>query len=173
MSIARIWEYLSATSIYWWGALAVLLGIERFAERAFPNFWKRRVDPWITPEKRRQVLITLALIAFVIGNFRAFEAEREAKEEAIAEKAKPSLDPEMLYQDRLPVASIIEPQTNPVANTLTFPAVTASRNLNLAKEFEFRGWKLLCAGEPAGVMSFGAMRQITYPNFVCRIEGSR
>jgi hypothetical protein len=171
MWIARFWEYLVAAGIYWWAALAVLLGAERVAERYFHNFWKQRVDPWITPEKRKQILIALALVAFVIGNFRAFDVEREAKEQAISEKKK--LDPDLIYQDGFPVASIIEPTSDVAINTLTFPAITASRNLNTAKEFEFRSWKLLCSGQPGGTMSFGAMRQITYANFVCRIERSR
>jgi len=173
MSIVRIWEYLQASGIYVWGALAVLLGIERIAERLFPAFWKKHLDTWSTPERRRQILIGLALAAFVIGNFRAFDAERQAKEQAIAERHKPPLDPTVLYQDGFPVATLLEPQTDVGANTISFPAVTASRNLNLAKEFEFRSWKLLCSGDPTSVMSFGAARQITYPNFLCRIEGPR
>jgi hypothetical protein len=173
MLIIRFWDYLVAAGLYWWTALAVLLGIERVAERYFHDFWQRRVDPWITPETRKRILIALALIAFVIGNFRAYEAEREAKEQAIAGRLKPVLDPDIIYQDHFPIASTIEPTPDIAANTLTFPAVTASRNLNLAKEFEFRTWKLLCSGEPAGSMTFGAMRQITYPKFVCRIEGLR
>jgi hypothetical protein len=170
--VINFWNYLVAAGVYWWAALAVLLGIERVAERFFHNFWRRRVDPWITPEKRKKILIAFALIAFVFGNFRAYEAERVAKEQAIAAQ-KPALDPDVIYQDRFPVATVIEPKSDPSANTLTFPAVTASRTLNLAKEFEFRTWRLLCSGEPAGSMTFGAMRQITYPDFICRIEGLR
>ncbi|MGA7384640.1 MAG: hypothetical protein WBW81_08140, partial [Methylocella sp.] len=96
------------------------------------------------------------MAAFVIGN------ERDAKEHAIAERQKSWLDPMSLYQDGFQVASIIEPRTDVVANTIVFPVITASRNLDLAKEFEFRSWKLLCSGEPAGFMTFGAMQQITF-----------
>jgi hypothetical protein len=173
MWIARIWEYLLAAGFYWWLALAVLLMLERLAERIFHGFWKKWVDPWFTPDRRKQVLIFFALAAFVIGNFRAFDFEREAKEHAIAERKKPLLDPMILYQDGFQVASIIEPQTDVKANAIVFPAITSSRNLDTAKEFEFRSWKLLCSGDPAEVMTFGAMRQITYPNFICRIEGER
>jgi hypothetical protein len=80
--IASFWEYLRAAGFYWWVALAVLLGIERIAERAAPTFWQRRVDPWFTSARRKQVLIAFALLAFVIGNFRAWDEERQAKEAA-------------------------------------------------------------------------------------------
>lgn len=86
--MAHFWEYLRAAGIYWWTALAVLLGIERITERAFPNFWRKRVDPWFTAARRKQVLVGFALIAFVVGNFRAWDEEREAKE--VAQKLKPN-----------------------------------------------------------------------------------
>jgi hypothetical protein len=80
--VANFWEYLRAAGLYWWAALAVLLGLERLAERAAPNFWQKRVDPWFTPDRRRQALIAFAIFAFVIGNFRAWDEERAAKEAA-------------------------------------------------------------------------------------------
>jgi hypothetical protein len=57
--------------------------------------------------------------------------------------------------------------------SMIFPAVTASRELELGSEFEFRAWRLICSGNPGPSMTFGAMRQITYPNFMCGIEGIR
>ena len=100
--LVRFWDYLVAAGIFWWTALAVLTGIERLAERYYHGFWKTWVDPWFTPERRKQVLVALALLAFLIGNFRAFEAEREAKEQAIADRQKPPLDSEILYQGGIP-----------------------------------------------------------------------
>jgi hypothetical protein len=79
MSIPRVLEYLQAIGLYWWVALAVLLAMERLAERWFHGFWKTRVDPWFTPERRKQVLIFFASAAFVIANLRAWNEEREAK----------------------------------------------------------------------------------------------
>ena len=39
--------------------------------------------------------------------------------------------------------------------------------------FEFRDWTLVCSGQAGGSLSFGAMRQINYPNVVCGIQGAR
>jgi hypothetical protein len=162
-----------AAGIYWWAILAVLLGIERLTERAFPTFWQTRIDPWFTPARRKQALIVFALVAFFVANFRAWDQQREAKEEAIAKQGKTVLDPSALYQHGFPVASIIEPQIDVRNGSILFPAVTASRELELGSEFEFRTWHLICSGEPGSMMTFGAMRQITYLNFTCRIEGTR
>jgi hypothetical protein len=172
MWVVRLWEYFQATYGYWWGTLAVLTAAERLTERWFHGFWKKHVDPWITPDRRKQILLFFVAIAFVIGNFRAFDAEREAKELALA-ASKPHLDPTALYQGGFAVASIIEPSSDVVNNLMVFPAITASRELELNKEFEFRNWKLLCSGKISGVMTFGAMRQITYSDFTCRIQGAR
>jgi hypothetical protein len=78
--IVRFLEYFEATYGYWWGTLAMLTAAERFAERLFHGFWRKYIDPWITPEWRKYILLCFVIIAFVIGNFRAFDAEREAKE---------------------------------------------------------------------------------------------
>jgi hypothetical protein len=79
MWIGRFWEYLVAAGLYWWAALAVFLAIERLAERGFHDFWRRRIDPWFTPQRRKQALLVFALAAFVIGNFRAWNEERDAR----------------------------------------------------------------------------------------------
>jgi hypothetical protein len=147
--------------------------IERSIERYFPSFWKWS-EQYVTVEHRRRVFVAIAIAAFVYANFRAFDTERDAKERALAETKKVVLDPAILYQDGFPVASIIEPQTDAIAKTMVFPAITASRNLDTAKEFEFRSWKLFCSSsEATSAMTFGAVRQLTYPNFTCRIEGPR
>jgi hypothetical protein len=170
---ARIWEYLQAAGVYWWAVLAVFLAIERLAERAFPTFWQSRVDPWFTPHRRKQTLMGFAILAFVIGNFRAWDEERTAKEHAIANQSKSVHDPGILYENGFPVSSIIEPTVDLKNNLLSFPAVKASKELNFADTFEFRNWQLACSGQPGSVLTFGAMKQITYPNFICKIEGTR
>ena len=174
MLVARIWEYLLAAGVYWWATLAVILGIERVTERAFPNFWKSKVDPWFTSKRRKQFLIAFALLAFAIGNFRAWDEERAEKEKAIADRLTSSpRDPNFLYQGDFQVATIIEPTVDVTNNSIVFPAVTASRELNLSADFEFKDWRLACSGQPGSMMTFGAMREITYQNFRCKIEGTR
>jgi hypothetical protein len=173
MWIARLGEFLVAAGIYWWAALAVLLALERLAERWFHGFWKEWVDPWFTPARRKQALIIFALAALLIGTFRAWDAEREAKEQAIAERQKPLLDPTVLYQDGFPVASILEPHFDAATNTWAFQDAMTSRTLDLTKEFEYRTWKLLCSGTPTPLMSVGPLRQFSYHDFRCRIEALR
>jgi hypothetical protein len=167
----RIWEYIFAAGGYWWLGLAVLLALERLAERAFHEFWKKHVDPWLNADRRRQILFLLALAAFVYGNYRAFEGERLAKEQVQKEQHIVKLDPAWLYQNGFQVASIVEPTIDIDHNMLIFPVVTASKELGADAEFEFRNWRLLCSGTPGAMMSFGAMKQISYANFKCRIEG--
>jgi hypothetical protein len=135
----RFWEYLWAAGVRWWAVLVVLLMIERLIERAFPDFWKARVDPWFTPQRRKQALILFALTAFVIGNFMAFESERQAKERALAAaRAIPSRDPNALYQEGVPVGTAYgDPQIDTTNSQLLFPAVIPPRALDMTKGFEF------------------------------------
>ena len=84
----RFWEYLYAAGVYWWAALAVLLAIERLAERLFPNWWKANIDPWFTPALRKRVLILFAAVAFLYGNFRAFDEQAAAVRAAATQIAK-------------------------------------------------------------------------------------
>jgi hypothetical protein len=79
MSVSRIVEYLQATGWYLWGALAALTAMERYIERLCPDRWRKQLDLWSTPQRRRQILLAMALVAFVIGNFRAWNEEREAR----------------------------------------------------------------------------------------------
>lgn len=83
---ARIWEYLSAIGIYWWAGLLALLALERIAERLFHNFWKKWLDPWLTPQRRKQALIIFAILAFLYGNFRAFDDESRMARTAASQK---------------------------------------------------------------------------------------
>jgi hypothetical protein len=169
---ARIWEYASTVIGYWQFWVAVAFMIERSVERYFPSFWKWS-ERYLTIEHRRHVFIAIPIVAFVYANFRAFDAEREAKERALADAKKTPLDPVVLYQDGFPVASVAQLQMNATNNLITFAAVTASRPLDMTKEFEFRDWKLLCSGQEDGSMSFGAMRQINYLNVVCSVQAHR
>jgi hypothetical protein len=152
--IVHFWEYFEATYGYWWGTLAVLTAAERFAERYFHSFWRKHIDPWITPEWRKYILLCFVIIAFVIGNFRAFDAEREAKELARVASKPPPLDPSAIYQGGFAVASIIEPRIDVVNNLMVFPVVTASRELEFNREFEFRNWKLICSGYLSSAVTF-------------------
>jgi hypothetical protein len=62
--ITRVWEYLSAIGLYWWGALAVLTALERYSDRLIPEKWKPTADNWIAP-----------IFAFCVANFMAFDEE--------------------------------------------------------------------------------------------------
>jgi hypothetical protein len=178
---ARIWEYLSSTGVYWWGAIAVLIALERYAERLFHNFWKTKVDPVLTPEIRKKILIIFALVAFAYGNFRAFDSERQAKEQAIQakeqaiseQKAAFPRDQNSLYQSGIAVATTTEPQIDAISNIIVFPVVTSTKTLNNNIEYEFRDWKLTCSGEGTVGMRFGAIAMTSYPQFICRIQGAR
>jgi hypothetical protein len=77
--LAAFWEFLVSAGLAWWAALAVFTGLERHSERLFPDFWKKRVDPWFTPQRRKQALIVFAVLAVFIGTFRAWLTEREAR----------------------------------------------------------------------------------------------
>jgi hypothetical protein len=92
MSISRIVEYLQATGWYLWGALAALTATERYIERLWPDRCRKQLDLWTTPQRRRQILLAMALIAFVVGNFRAWNEEREARSAAEQKVANCPLD---------------------------------------------------------------------------------
>lgn len=175
--LSRFWAYLEAAGLYWWAALAVFTAIERYAERAFPEFWKRRVDPWVIPVRRKQVLIAFALIAFVIGNFRAWDEERAAKLRALAGDTSPR-DPIGIYLSGIRVGQIApglagNPAFDPATNIIRFNIISASRELDLTQELEFREWKMLCTGNISGGGHIGAMQIVSYENFVCKIQGHR
>jgi hypothetical protein len=68
----RIWTFISAVIQYWQFWLAVAFMSERALERFFPRLWKR-LDPYFTPERRRQFFVYIAIIAFAYGSFRAFD----------------------------------------------------------------------------------------------------
>lgn len=134
-----------------------------------------RIDPYLTAPNRRRIFVLIAIAAFLYANLRAYDQERELKERAIAEKTiyKPALNPTMLYQDGYLVGSIRGEQINIAENRIVFDIVTAVSELNMSRPFEFRDWKLSCQGQAGGSLGFGAMRQINYQNFTCRIQGAR
>src|SRR5579859_4209916 len=86
--LARIWEYLFAAGIAWWASIAGLLAVERYIERLFHNWWKRRVDPWFTPVRRKQALILFAILAFLYANFRAFDEQAGSTRTATNERIR-------------------------------------------------------------------------------------
>jgi hypothetical protein len=47
--------------LYWSDAFAVLMAVEHYAERCFPDFWNARMNPWFTS---RCCMILFAGIAF-------------------------------------------------------------------------------------------------------------
>lgn len=82
-------------------------------------------------------------------------------------------DDQALYQGGFVVASVKNPQIDAKNEILKFPIVTASRELDMARSFEFRDWIIVCGGKSSSRMTFGAMEQINYYNIVCRITGNR
>jgi hypothetical protein len=72
---------------YWQSVVAAAFMIERITERIWPAFWREKVDPIFTPDKRKTAFITIAVIAFLWGNFRAFDDERRNKEDALSRLA--------------------------------------------------------------------------------------
>jgi hypothetical protein len=167
---AAIWENWPAIAIT--GVGSVITGfIAQHSARRF-GFLKPLAE-WIGNNKAFFTVICL-FVAFVWASFGAFDAERTAKDQALADKntTRPALNPVMLYQDGYIVASVIGEKIDQATNTLFFAAVTATSELDISKMFQFRNWKLLCSGQASGSMSFGAMWQINYPNVSCRIEGA-
>jgi hypothetical protein len=85
----------------------------------------------------------------------------------------PPRDPQTHYQSGLAVGTIAEAQMDAARNVILFGVVTAPNQLDMSRPFEFRDWTLVCSGQAGGSLSFGAMRQINYPNVVCGIQGAR
>jgi hypothetical protein len=110
--------------------------------------------------------------------FGGKEAQSRANDVAvlrdkIAQLEKQQRDDTKLYQDNKIVAVVGNVAVDAGRQTVVFPIVTSERDLDMTKGFEFREWKLVCSGQPAGSMSFGAFRQIQYPNVLCHIVGAR
>jgi hypothetical protein len=72
---SRFWEYSTTVIGYWQFWVAVAFMIERSLERFLPNV-SRRVDPYLTPSRRRTLFLWIAAIAFVYANFRAYDDVR-------------------------------------------------------------------------------------------------
>jgi hypothetical protein len=140
--------------------------IDRLIDRYWPQGrdWLNRQ---ISPGLRQGIEIAVLVFGALLAGFLAWEDEHQKL------IAKTPLDPSMLYQSGFPAASVRQVQVSARDNTVGFDVVTASRQLDMTKSFEFRDWKVICSGQEDGSMTFGAMIQINYVNVVCRIEGSR
>jgi hypothetical protein len=181
----RFWEYLSAIGIYWWAALAVLLTLERLTERIFPAFWKMWVDPWFTPVRRKQALILFAVVAFLYGNFRAFDDESKAARTALAAfsrvqgerdaaklqvvdlqreidrlKSQPpatsSRKMDSLYQLGEEVGTVRGAMTNFGNSSVSFQAVASNGKLDPSREVEYQDYVLRCNGLPQPALFLSA-----------------
>jgi hypothetical protein len=153
--LGRIWEYLSAIGIYWWATLAVLLTVERLAERGFPGFWKARVDPWFTPVRRKQTLTIFVVLAFLLGNFRAFDDERREIDrlrlqltQAPSSPTSSERNPDGLYQFGEEVATVAGASISQGNSLITFQMVRSAGKLDAAREVEYREFVLSCSGLP-------------------------
>jgi hypothetical protein len=172
--VARFLEYAASVVRYWQFWIAVAFWGERALERFLPRYAKK-LDPYLPPDGRRVLFIWIAIIAFVYANFRVWDDERVAKENAILSAQAPKLNPFKIYQDGFEIGDVAEPKIDPQANTLVFPSLTTIR-LDGNKEIEYSNWKILCSlrdkdltsisGTPAGPTRM-------YQNVQCRIEGHR
>jgi hypothetical protein len=182
MDVAPIERILAFGTAIWsnWPTIAVggIIGvIASFIAGRSAKMQKRlgllRISlEWIGNNK---ALFTLGCVffAFIWASFSAFDIERRAKETALSAQNKPLLDPSMIYQDGLPAAYAAQARPDPSNNGISFGIVTAAHELDMSKIFEYHEWKLFCQGQADGMMSFGAMVQINYLNFACRIQGLR
>jgi hypothetical protein len=66
--------------------------LERYTERIFHNFWKAKIDPWFTPQRRKQALFIFGLIAFLYANFRAFDEQSRSAQVASLSTAHAEMD---------------------------------------------------------------------------------
>lgn len=132
----------------------------------------RPLAKWVGNNKALFTVICL-FAAFMYASFGAFDAERSAREKAEHAVNMPRLDPLKIYLDGIQVAVVAQMTADPNANTISFGAVTASQQLDMSRVYDFRDWKILCAGQATAGLTFGAFQQITYPNVVCKIQGLR
>jgi hypothetical protein len=165
--VSDIPQFLLALWTHWWAFMSGgLFAIDRLIDRYWlpGRDWLNRQIP---PARRQRVEIVVFVFGALLAGFLAWEDEHQKV------IAKTPLDPTILYQDSVPVASVRQPTSDATQNTISFPVITASRQLDMAKIFEFRDWKVLCSGTEGGAMTFGAMLQINYVNVVCRVQGNR
>jgi hypothetical protein len=180
----RMWDFLSAIFLNWKALLAGAFFVMISLLQLLPPDRRQKFDDLISPELRRKVLAVAAVVFFFVASFLAYDdvnvqlkTERikssDTKElrERLAVLERQKRDDTKLYQDGRVVASIERPAMNPTANTISFVGVTADRELDMTKGFEFNGWELACSGEKIGSVNFGAARAITYRNMFCNISG--
>ena len=87
----------------------------------------------------------------------------------------PMRNPDMLYQGGSVAAKVEGTNINEKEKEITFKKVDRALNLNLDKEFEFRGWRLRYKrfdfkGEIEGLT---LEKNLSYGNMVCEIAGAR
>ena len=182
----RMWDFVSAIFLNWKALLAGAFFVMVSLLQLLPPEKRQKLDDLISPERRRKVLTVAAVVFFFLASFLAYDdvnvqlkTERvrasDTKElrERVAVLEKQQRDDTKLYQDGRVVASIERPTMNHTANTISFVVVSADRELDMAKGFEFNGWKLACSGEKIGSVIIGAVRAITYRNMFCNISGAR
>src|SRR5271154_4988627 len=70
--ITRMWDYLLAVTLQWWGGVAAVFFLMRLAPILFPS--SGRAVEWL--QRERQVFLSLAMILFVVSNFRVFDQDQ-------------------------------------------------------------------------------------------------
>jgi hypothetical protein len=160
--------------------------IDSLIKRAKPD-WAQKIDALVLPKTRQKIEIGAILLAMFIAGFLTWRDEHTAKllaentqiEENKALRARISnpenqqRDDTKLYQGGKIVASVSGLVVHSGDDSLGFAAVTADRELDFNKDFEYGPWKLNCVGEEGGSMNYGAFRQISYQRVHCKISGTR
>lgn len=166
----RISEYVSGVFSFWWAALAVLLFVERFAERYFHDWWARRIQPWLTAPWRKRLLEVFLLLAFIYANFRAFDEtsralakkttdltqvqnERDGLKAQLDELKRNPVRPTSIPEPRNPdglyqlgqlVGNVSGAQVSENSGTASFQFVQAGGKMNFSKDVEYRQYLLHC-----------------------------
>jgi hypothetical protein len=164
--LSDFFSFLQAIFQHW---LALMSAGPFLIEKLLTLFWRSARERIANHPNIKRLVLSIALLGAFIAFFQTWEEEHvKAKINML-----PRLDTSRLYQDGFDVAAIEGININPSYNTISFMIVTANRELDFNKEFEYGNSRLLCSGTPGGFMAFGATRQISYGNFLCRIQGSR
>ena len=143
--------------------------VDKLIDRYWPE-GRKWLNGKISSRRRGQCELIIFIFGMIFAAFLAWRNEH-LKVEALVQRTP--LDPNMIYQNGLPAGAVSNIVTNAGTKSISFGLVTASHELDMSKEFEFRDWKLLCSGQEDGSMSYGAWRQINYLNFFCQVEGKR
>jgi hypothetical protein len=145
-----------------WGAIQV------YARNAVASAHSTEIDAL-----QKQLATQSAQTQILQDQLRETEQRLGSTQRQIEALSHPPRDPQTLYQSGLAVGTIAQAQMDAARNNILFGVVTASNELDMSRPFEFRDWTLVCSGQASGSLSFGAMRQINYPNVVCRIQVAR